>query len=113
MPFEKLAEDVLPDLLRDFYYGARTKNNECYSRSALKGLHAGLQRHLESEPHCKKFNLARDSSFTQANHVYTGYLSKLRKDRLDTTKHREPILPGDMARLYDTVFGEACSIVNN
>ena len=57
LPFENLHEDVLADLLGEFYYGARSKKNECYSRSALKGLCAGIQRHLEAEAYCRKINL--------------------------------------------------------
>ena len=106
VPFEQLAAEDLAPLFKDFYYCARSKKNKMYSISGLKGLRAGLQRHLEGKPFFRKFCIARDATFSEANQVFTGYISKLRKDGLDTTEHKRPILPGDIARLYENVFDD-------
>ncbi len=95
LSFEELAEEELAVLLKDFC--VRSKKNQLYPRSALKGLRAGLQRHLEGKPYYCKFCISKDQAFNEAHFVFTGYLSKLHKDGLDTTAHKAPILPGDMS----------------
>ena len=102
--FEKLTAEQLAPLLKEFYFGVHSKKNQRYSRSAYKSIRAGLQRHLEGKPYYKKFSLAKDKVFSEANFVYEGYLSKLKKDGLDKTKHKKTILPGDVEKLYSHVF---------
>ena len=103
-PFEKLSAEQLAPLLKEFYYGVRSKKNQRYSRSAYKSIRAGLQRHLEGKPYYHKFSLTKDKVFSEANFVFDGYLSKLKKDGLDKTQHKKTILPGDVAKLYSDVF---------
>ena len=105
--FEKLSAEDLAPLLKEFYYGVRSKKNERYSRSAFKSICAGLQRHLDGKPYFRKFSLSKDNVFKEANHVYDGYLAKLKKDGLDKTAHKKTILPGDVARLYKYVFTDS------
>ncbi len=102
--FEHLSPEELAPLLKDFFYGVRTKKNTRYSKSAYKSIRAGLQRHLESKPYYQKFTIAKDAAFKEANQVFSGYLAKLKKDGLDRTKHKRTILPGDVAKLYREVF---------
>ncbi len=63
LPFEDLQAENLAELLRQFYYSARTNAGELYSRSAMKGLRVGLQRHLQNPPFNKLFNIMRDRTF--------------------------------------------------
>ena len=104
LEFEKLSPEALAVLLKEFYYGVRSKKNARYSRSAYKSIRAGLQRHLEGRPYFRKFSLSKDNVFKEANTVYEGYLAKLKQDGLDKTTHKKTILPGDVGRLSISLY---------
>lgn len=72
--FEGLSVDVLADMLRRFYGEVRTqatakKPSELYSKSGLRALRYGIQRHLQMPPYGKDYNLVRDRVFMEANQV--------------------------------------------
>ena len=102
--FEMLPPSDIAKLLKEFYCAVRTKQRQYYSRSAYKGILAGIQSHLEGKPFFHTFNIIRDSNFIQANHCYSGYLAKLKKSGMDHTTHKKQILPGDVKKLYNEVF---------
>ena len=54
--FEVLDETQLAELLRRFYGEVNSKNGKPYSKSAVIGIRAGLNRYLQGPPHnCNKF----------------------------------------------------------
>ena len=106
LPFEDLSAEDLASLLKEFYYCVRTKDNKEYSRSAFKGIRAGLQRHLEGRPFCKKFAIQKDREFCEANQVFNGYMCKIQREGKDKKTLKKTILPGDITKLYTTVFND-------
>ncbi len=104
LDFEELPPEEIADLLCEFYYAVRKQDGNEYSKSALKGIRAGLQRYLEGKPFFRKFSLSRDSIFNEANTVFDGYIAKLKKDGKDIEEHKEEIPPEDERKLYDCVF---------
>ena len=102
--FEMLEVEDLASLLKEFYFCVCTKKQERYSRSAYKNIRAGLQRHLESKPFYRKYVISKDREFSEANHVFQGYLAKLGKDGLDRTTRKREIEQEDIKKLYDNVF---------
>ena len=98
------AAVIIAGLFKQFYYAVRTKDKKRYSRSALKGIRAGIQSHIKGKPYFHMFNISRDSDFIKANQVYSGYLTKPKKDGLDETTHKKQIRPGDVQQLYSHVF---------
>ena len=102
--FEKLSPEKLGELLEEFYFGVRSKSGKEYSRSAFKSIQAALQWHLESKPYDRKINLSQDPEFLEANQVFDGYMSRLRKEGKDKTQHKEPITREEAQKLYSHVF---------
>ena len=100
--FEMLPTTDIVKLLKEFYCAIRTKQRQYYSRSAYKGIRVGIQRHLEGKPFYRTFNIICE--FIQANHCYSGYLAKLKKQGMDHTTHKKQILPGNVQKQYDEVF---------
>ena len=100
--FENLAVDDLAQLLRSFYGEVCQRNGEPYSKSALVNTRAGLNRYLTSPPHSRQINLMKDKVFQGANQVIGGVMKQMRRDGLDTTKHKDAIPEEDMHKLYDS-----------
>ncbi len=82
----------------------RTSAGERYSKSAYKNLRAGMQRHLQSPPHNKLFDIIKDRIFKPANIVFEGYMVKIREEGKDHTQSRPSIDRDDAKRLYAKVF---------
>ena len=60
--FQKLESTPdcdLPDLLEDFYVGARTQKNELYTTQSLKSIRSGLNRHFKLH---RKIDIITDNS---------------------------------------------------
>jgi integrase len=104
--FEYLEKTDLADVLRKFYYAARSKDGQRYSKSAYKNIRAGLQRHLTSPPYKREMNLMQDKDFQAANQVYNGYMVALREEGKDISTNKEALLPGDIEKLYSKVFAD-------
>ena len=101
-----MPQDDLTTLLKRFYCVARNKDSSIYSKSAMKNIRAGIQRHLPNPPHSKNFNILTYEPFRQANLAYNGYICKLRRLNMDKTKHKDMILEEDVTKLYEHVFDE-------
>ena len=100
--FELKPADVLAALLRRFYAEARTLKGLPYSRPAMISIRSAIQRHLIQPPFNRTISIISDREFKPANLVFTGRLKVNREEGNDTTKHKDVIEPGDIARLYDT-----------
>ena len=100
--FEELQPEALALKLRSFYGSLRTKSGAMYSKSGYINIRASINCHLSAPPFNRKFNIMRDREFLIANNVFTGILRTLRQQGMDITKHKSPILPGDMQELYQS-----------
>jgi hypothetical protein len=104
--FELLDKPALAEFLRKFYFVARCKDGERYSKSSYKNLRAGLQRYLISPPFKREINLTSDKEFTAANQVYDGYMVALREEGKDISQNKAALQPGDIEKLYSNVFSD-------
>ena len=51
--FEDMSQEILAKHLERFYCAAWTKENTSYSKSAMRNIRSGLQRHLANPPNYK------------------------------------------------------------
>ena len=96
--FEMVDFDTLNLYLRQFYAEARTRHGEKYSKNALVGLRAGINRHLTSPPYSLKINIMKDREFMTSNHTLLGMVKELKKDGLDKTQHKRAIPEADVQK---------------
>jgi hypothetical protein len=98
--FEDLPPETLNTLLRQFYAEVQTKDGKKYSRSAYVNIRNGINRHLNSPPFLRKINIIQDRDYAPANQVFTAVLKELRRQGLDTTKHKAVIEHNDIEKMY-------------
>lgn len=98
--FENLPETELNAILRRFYAELHSKDGKTYSRSALLGIRAAIQRYLTSGNISRNINIITGESFKPANEVLIGLLRKMKKEGEDKTKSHPPISQYDLAKLY-------------
>ena len=97
-----MKDKELSQVLRRFYGEINNKNGNPYSKSALIGIRAGLNRHLQGPPTNRAINIVTDKLFLPANKVFTGRLRILRAAGLDISSHKSIIPPGDIKKLYQS-----------
>ncbi|XP_064597047.1 uncharacterized protein LOC135463632 isoform X1 [Liolophura sinensis] len=100
--FEGLTSTELNILLRRFYAEARSKRGECYSKSALIGIRASINRYLNSPPFERNINIMNDREFVMSNNVLAGIIKEKCRDGKDITVHHKPISETDLRRLYSS-----------
>ena len=61
-------------------------------------IRSGINRYLQCEQ--RVIDLSNDPEFMTANQVFAGVMKKMRKEGLDVTKHKDPIAPEDICKLY-------------
>ena len=93
---------MLANSLHKFYACLRNKDGALYSKSAYVTLRSSLNRHLNGPPFNMQVNLMRDKIFTNTNQVFVGILHQLKESGKDLTKHKSPIRPGDMSKMYSS-----------
>lgn len=105
--FELLNVQELDSLLRHFYASVRTKDGKEYSKAALVGMRAAINRHLNSPPFTRNINLMNDRDFMASNQVLTGLIKSLKREGKDISQHKEPICEEDLVKLYNSgVFSD-------
>ena len=92
----------LNEELRGFYGSLRTGKGKHYSRSGYLNIRAGINRHIREPLYLRTIAISRDKDFTAANDVFLGSLKELKRQGMDTTKHKQAINAEDMEKLYDT-----------
>lgn len=98
--FETLEEDALNNMLRKFYAELHNQDGKKYSRSALLGIRAAIQRFLTSGAVSRKINIINGEAFKPANEVLVGLLRKLKQDGQDKSKSHPAISEFELAKLY-------------
>ena len=95
--FEALDKISLSELLKQFYGEVNpAKEGEIYKRSSLRGIRAGINRHLTSPPYNRIINIVTDRAFIQANKILNGSIRINRESGLDVTVHKSAIAEGDL-----------------
>ena len=100
--FEELSPADLDMVLQRFYAALQSKKGEAYSRSAIVGIRAGLNRHLTSPPFSRLLNIMTDRPFMQSNQVLTGLIKSLKREGKNLSKHKEAICEEDHKKLYES-----------
>lgn len=105
--FELLNVQELDKLLQHFYASVRTKDGKEYSKTALVGMRAAINRHLNYPPFSRNINLMNDRDFMVSNQVLTGLIKSLKREGKDISQHKEPICEEDLMKLYNSgVFSD-------
>ncbi|XP_053377444.1 uncharacterized protein LOC128547881 [Mercenaria mercenaria] len=105
--FEWLPTDELDSVLGNFCAALQTKDGQEYSKSALVGIRAGINRHLTSPNVGRIINIMKDREFMASNQVLTGLVKSLKREGKDLSTHKEPIEDDDIGKLYASgVFDE-------
>ncbi|XP_072019687.1 uncharacterized protein [Amphiura filiformis] len=99
--FEYLEPQELNNLLRSFYCEVRRKDGEHYSSVSMRCIRAAIQRHLRSAPYHREINVITGPQFVSANNAYVGIL-KSNKDRTPVPKHKVPVQPEDLKKMFST-----------
>ena len=97
--FEMLPEDVINDHLTQFYSEVRSAEGEPLSASTLRGIRAGIGRHLQNPPFKRDIIITSSSTFTSSNKMLKSIIAKNKKDGNDTTKHYPCISDPDLQKL--------------
>lgn len=82
-----------------FYASLQTKQGKDYSKSALTGLRAGINRFYTQPPNNKQFNIMKDRVFQKSNNVLIGIIKELKREGKDTTENKKPISKPDLKKL--------------
>lgn len=97
--FEDKTAAELNSMLRFFYAEAKTKSGKMYSKPALIGIRAAINRYLRNPPYHRKFNLMADQAFSSSNQVLAGIVKTMKRQGQDKSKHHEPIAEADLVKL--------------
>lgn len=100
--FEGKTAAELNSMLRFFYAEAKTKSGRKYSKPALIGIRAALNRYLRNPPYHREFNLMTDQSFSSSNQVLAGIVKTMKRAGQDKSKHHEPIAQADLVKLRNS-----------
>ena len=102
--FEQLNDELLAEKLKRFYGELCKRDGEPYSRSSLRNIRAGLNRHLTSAPvnRTPPINLVTHKTFRAANDVILGAIKELKEQGKDTTEHKPVIEHADADKLYSS-----------
>ena len=99
---EQLSElnpEELDNFLAKFYASLQTKKGTEYSKSALTGLRAGINRFFTQPPYNRAFKIMKDRSFQKSNNVLSGTIKEMKRAGKDTTENKEPISQSDLQKL--------------
>lgn len=97
--FEEHTASQLNVLLRQFYAEARTRNGGKYSKAALTGLRAGINRYLRNPPYHRQFCIMTDQAFSSSNQTLTGLLKSMKREGKDKSKHHTAIVEADLEKI--------------
>ena len=89
----------LDSFLAKFYASLQIRKGKEYSKSALTGLRAGINRFFTQPPNNKQFNIMKDRSFQKSNNVLSGIIKELERASKETTENKEPISQADLKKL--------------
>ena len=100
--FEVMDDSELAEKLRTFYGSLCTQDGQPYSKSSLRNIRAGLNRHLNAPPHFRIINIATDKLFQPANDIILGAIKELRLAGKDKSEHKPVIEKSDADKLYSS-----------
>jgi len=84
--------------LRKFYGEVRKSDGTLYAKKSLVTLRFGLQKHFLKT---RKEDIINNEHYDEANVMFKAMMVKLKKEGKGVVKHKEPILPEDLKKLYN------------
>ena len=94
---QTIAPAELDALLYQFYLEVRKQDGKMYSKNGFRGLRHGVQRYFKKK---RSIDIIHDADFTRSSMSYAAQCVVMKKNGLAKVEHKEPIIAGDMERLY-------------
>ena len=94
-------KDRIEKEVSEFIVGAKTKQNQVYSRSSLKNAVAGISRHLRNVKKDWNYNLCKKEHFPKLNGILDGQLKLMKKQGIGE------------ARPYDALTSDEVKLILN
>ncbi|XP_062574912.1 uncharacterized protein LOC134236784 [Saccostrea cucullata] len=94
---ESCPKEVLDDVLKKFYVGARKTNGERFKKTALQNIRYGIKRYMKDKRGC---DILSDPEFCGSNEVFKAEATDLKSRGLENIEHHPPISENDLRQLY-------------
>lgn len=82
----------------------RKTDGKQYKTTSLNCLRYSLNRYLKGPPHNKKFDIIKDSSFSNCNENFEAAIAELKRIGLGNVEHYPSINEADRKKLYTSMF---------
>ena len=92
----------LAAILSSFYAEVRDQEGGRYSQSTMRGIRAGINRHLKMPPHNKNIDITKDREFCEANHIFEGYIKANIVEGNAKVKHKPSMTDRDWEILLNS-----------
>lgn len=102
--FENYDTVRLNETLARFYMDLRKPDGGRYKATSFESIRHGINRYLKSPPHDKKFDIVKDSDFTDANTNFRAVMSEIKRMGLAEIDHHPVINEPDRRTLYTSIF---------
>ena len=96
---ETQSSEKINGVLGNFYAEARKNDGERYAKKSMLSLRYGLQKYFLN---VRNEDIVKDKRYATCNKVFKAVLRKLKEDKVGETKRKDPILPEDISKLYDS-----------
>ena len=95
-PLDETADQDLPQLLKQFYTDARTKDGELYHVQTMKSMRSNLNRWFKEK---RNVNIVDDLAFNSSNLIFQGVKVRSKKAGKGVRRSTPTITDEDMERL--------------
>jgi hypothetical protein len=102
--FENYVTVRLNETLAHFYTDLRKPDGGRYKSTSFESIRHGINRYLKLPPHDKKFDIVKDSDFTDVNTNFQAVMSEIKRMGLAEIDHHPVINEPDRRTLYTSIF---------
>jgi hypothetical protein len=85
--FEEFDVVKLDEVLGHLYMDIRKTDGKQYKTTSLNCIRYSLNRYLKGPPHNKKFDIIKDSSFSNSNENFKAAITELKRIGLGDVEH--------------------------
>ena len=107
LTFENLPAEELNDLLKQFYFNARTVSGQKYKTSSLENFRHSLNRYLKSPPISRDIDIVKDPEFRMANECFKAAMRDLKAEGKGVIDHHSLIKKSDLNKIYQNLNTES------
>ena len=94
----------LNETLAHFYMDLRKPDGGRYNATPFESIRHGINRYLKLPPHDKKFDIVKESNFTDVNTNFQAVMSEIKRMGLAEIDHHPVINEPDRRTLYTSIF---------